>query len=248
MRRFGMFALSAAGLTGLIGEGAYGERVRYQASPGATNGFTQQNGNAEAYIGDDVHLDRPHLIDDVNITFGFFTYAAATYTPDIRVDLFDVDTSGLPIDSNPLDTLSYTPIATAHRTDVTFTGSNYNNGGSTSSTRQTVQVSFTSQLIVRKDFAFAFRDDNPSGTTSPGFGFSIYTTGAAPSIGSSNVGILTASPTGLGSTTFSSGGSAAGGDYAIEASVTSPLVLVPEPASLGLLSVGGLTLMRRRRR
>ncbi len=249
MKRIGTLALSAGAMA--IGGGAsYGATLVFNSVNATTfndTHITQQNGNNAAYFGDDVHLAAPcPQIANISIDFGFFTYDPAIYTPILQVDLFAVDSSGLPVDSNTNDTLSYTPIASAFNSGATFTGSNYNNGGNTSSTHQTVSFDFTGQTGAAnlQDFAFAYRDINPAGAVSPGFGFSVFTNPNAPTLGSSNRGYLNASPNDLGATSFAAVTTANGSPAdSIDASIT----CVPEPASLGILALGGLMGMRRRK-
>ncbi len=237
----------AAGAVALMGQAAFGAVLCYEVKPGdpGTNGFIQQNGNNAAYYGDDVHLVSPQQIGKVTIQFTFFTYDAATYTPEIHVDLFNLS-GGLPVDSNTGDSLSYTPIASVVVNNATFTGSNYNGGGTVRDVgvQQAVSFDFTGQTGAQnlQDFAFAYRDENPAGTQSPAFGFSVFvssgfpTTG--PGMGTSDHSFLDASPNDLTTTSFSI---AAG--YNIEASIT----CVPEPASLGLLALGSTLALRRRK-
>lgn len=209
--------------------------VCYQVLPGDLNDFTQQRQNGYAYLGDDVHLGTAQQIGAVTIAFTYFTYdAQPDYTPDLRVDLFDVSSSGIPIDSNTSDTLSYTPIASVTRNDLTFTGSNYNNGGTIRSAQQNVTFDFSGLGLIRQDFAFAYRDENTAPFPSASF-FSVITSNAAPVSGASQVGILQASPDNLGATTFTNSGGGGKKDY-LEASVT----CVPEPSSAGLLALGAL--------
>ncbi len=250
MNRLGRIALSAGALGAASGTAAYGATVVFDSVDASTFNDThinQQNGNNAAYFGDDVHLGTAcPQIAQVSIDFGYYTYDAAVYTPILQVDLFAVDSNGIPVDSNTNDTLSYTPIATAYNSTATFTGSNYNGGGNTSSTHQTVSFDFTGQTGAANltDFAFAYRDINPLGLSSPGFGFSVFTNPAGPTVGSSNAGYLNASPNNLGATTFSTATTANGSPaQTLDASIT----CVPEPASLGLLGLGSLLGLRRRR-
>ncbi len=248
MNRFGKAAVAAGAV--VASGSAYGETLVFNSVNATTfndSHITQQNGNNAAYFGDDVHLAAPcPQIANISIDFGFFTYDPAIYTPQLQVDLFNLDSNGLPVDSNTNDTLSYTPIASAFNSSATFTGSNYNNGGNTSSTHQTVAFDFTGQTGAAnlQDFAFAYRDNNPAGAASPGFGFSVFTSPTGPSLGSSNPGYLAAAPNNLGGTTFSVATTANGSPaQSLDASIT----CVPEPTSLGLLAVGSLMTLRRRK-
>ncbi len=256
MNRLGRIALSAGALGAASGAAAFGETLVYQSvdqtGVGAHNGFTQQNGNNAAYYGDDVHLGTAcPQVAQVYIDFGFFTYDAALYTPTLQVDLFAVDSNGIPVDSNTNDTLSYTPIATAFNASTTFTGHNYNNtGGSDIQTsRQTVCFDFTGQTGAANltDFAFGYRDINPAGLVSPGFGFSVFTSSQGPILGSSNNGILIASPNDLSNTTFGTTTTVNGGQAGNATSMVASITCIPEPASVGLLGLGSLLGLRRRR-
>ncbi len=235
----------AAGAVALMGQAAFGEVLCYEVKPGVagTNGFIQQTGNNLAYYGDDVHLVSPQQIGKVTIQFTFFTYDAATYTPEIHVDLFNLS-GGLPVDSNTADALSYTPIASVVVNNATFTGSNYNNNGDVRDVgvQQAVSFDFTTFNLTLQDFAFAYRDENPAGTQAPAYNFSVFVSSGdptpGPGMGTSNHSFLEAYPNNTNDTSFSI---AAG--YNIEASIT----CVPEPASLGLLALGSTLALRRRK-
>ena len=220
----------------------------HDTTPTAQNSFTQQAGHDQAYYGDDVHLASPSRVNSITILFSLFTYSyQGSYTPDIRVDLFNVNSSGLPLDSNTSDTLAYTPIAGARNNSVTFAGSDYNNHGLASvyTTAQAVTFDFSSQSGAAnlKDFAFAYRDVNPAGTTNPYFGFSVLVTSAAPRTGSTFANFLGASPNDLHTTNFYTVLPDPGDpSWAVEATITG----VPEPSALGMLSIGGAVAMRRR--
>ncbi len=239
MKFAGTIALSA-GAAALAGQSTFGEVVYEQPY---RQSFGQQNGNNAAYYGDDVHLGSARTIETVTLPLSFFSYDPATYTPDLRVDLFNVTSAGIPIDSDTNDTASYTPIATVHHSDITFTGSNYNDGGGNPNiygVTQYIPFDFSSFNLTLQDFAFAFRDDNPAGTAAPGNGFSMFFGFGGPTTGSSINGFLTAYPNDLQHTTFTNDPNYGG---AVAASITA----VPEPASLGLLGLGTLFAARRRK-
>ena len=128
-----------------------------------------------------------------------------------------------------------------HRNDLTFTGSNYNNGGNFNiyGVSQYVAFDFSTFNLSLKDFAFGFRDDNPAGTTAPGYGFSLFTGVSGPTTGSTNFGFLIAYPNDKNVAQFSAT------EY--DGGVTASITAVPEPAGLGLLSFAALATIRRRK-
>ncbi len=245
MKVYGRIAL-AAGAAAFGETAAFGHPVCYQVDPGpsGTNGFIQQNGNNAYEYGDDVHVGSGMQVHNVTIDFTLFSYDAATYTPQLQVDLYAVDSNGVPIDSNLSDTIPYTPLATEFRSDVTFTGSNYNNGGTVRGVEQSVTFDFSSDGVVAADFAFAYRDNNPAGTQSPGYNFSVFVSSANPSVGTGvgpiNPAYLDASVNDPITHVFSK---AIG--FNVQAQITCDAV--PEPGMLSIAALGGLAALRRRR-
>ena len=106
---------------------------------------------------------------------------------------------------------------------------------------------FTGQnVILPTDFAFAYRDNNPDGNVSPGYGFSvIYTASDDASVGSSQDGFLDAYPNDATSHTFQFGvngeipGDTASGN--LLATITaSEITAAPEPSTLSMAGIAGL--------
>jgi hypothetical protein len=218
-------ATLAAGSIACAGH-AFGEVIfDVNPNPSGNNGFIQQSGNNRAYYGESVQLlpSAPRLLETIKIAFTYFEFESPQYTPHLRVDLWNVDANGLPVDSDSSDNLSYTPIASVTRTDVTFTGSNYNGGGGVRDVQQDVTFNFLSQNIMLPDrFAFGYRDENPDGLVSPAFNFSVFASSAPNSDEDSAGGfIIEAGPNYLPATTFEGGG----GTYSLESEVTA----IPEP-------------------
>ncbi len=256
MKRAEMVALLAGAGSALFALGNADAAVTYNVNPSAdptgNRSLEQQAAYDRGYLGDDVHLAAAEKIETLQIRFGYFTFdGTPTYTPDLTVDLFDIDSNGIPIDSNTADALAYTPIASVHRNDATFTGSNYNNGGNVRDVSQVLSFDFTSQNIIRQNLAFAYHDDNPAGMANPDTGdrllFSVLL-GNPVSIGSSNDGILVQFFNGPGQNyPVQQVGTFAYFDQPlnIEASLnTSP---VPEPTLLLLASSFGMLSLRRTR-
>ncbi len=242
----------AAGALALGAQAAFGE-VIYDVPTDPTSNdldnIKQQGGNAQAYYGDDVKLaGGPRLLQKITIHFGFYTYDAdLTYTPSFEADVWNVDGNGIPLDSNSSDSLSYTPIAQAFRTDVTFTGSAYNNGGVARDTQQNVTFDFSAANLVLPDhFAFGYRDNKIEGNYFPGYGTSMFISdnGIAQGLpgSSSTDGYLSAYTNTVENTTFSFNAN----DYNLEAKIEA--IQVPEPATAGILTIGALSSLRRRRK
>lgn len=251
MKIISSVAMAAAG-SAILGVAARGEIVEtiYEVGPNpdtsrsSGNSFMPQAVSGYDSLGEDIHLATSRQIGKVSLVFGFQTYDPGSYTPNIVLNLYDVNSSGLPIDSNTTDSVAFTPIATVARNDVTFTGSNYNNGGFTSDTRQTVTFDFSAKNIVRKDFAIAWFNALPE----PDYiaaGISVFVSDADPSVGSTNFGELYEQD-GQFHVTQNNTFLAPGYGYPIhfEATITS----APEPASMGILAIGALAALRRRRR
>ncbi len=235
MKTFGV-AL-AAGAAALAGQQALAQTVIYNMPPAPTgNGFTQQTGNSAYAYGDDVHgIVPPGCVNpQLYIDFGFFTYDAATYTPTIEVDLYVADPSGQP---------HGLPFATAVNGSVTFTGSNYNAGGKTRSTEQSMCFDFTS-VTLPQDFVFAYRDINPAGTLNPNYGFSVF---IIPAPSDPTKPLQTNLPPEfyqLNGPDADAAPASSFGPYNIQASIS----CVPEPTSAGLLAIGGSLMALRRRK
>ncbi len=233
MKKLGMAAL--AGAAALMGEQTFADTLSYEVVPGVpgTNGFTQQSGNAAYEYGDEVHGLLGCVDPKIYIDFGFFTYDAATYTPTVQVDLYNADTNGDPFGL---------PFATASNSSLTFTGSNYNGGGTARNTEQSMCFDFTG-VTLPNDFVFAYRDNAPLGTISPGFGFSVF-------VSSGNSTPLLPGQEILPKHFYriapgpNADSSANLGGYNIQASIT----CVPEPTTAGLLALGGSLMATRRRR
>ncbi len=233
VNRLGTIALGA-GAAAMAGTSAFGE-ISYQVLASGDQGFFQQAGNAAQRYGDDVLFDGvKQQILTVQIQFAFYTYDPATYTPDVEVDLYNVDSNGVPVGG---------PIATASNNSVTFTGSNYNNGSATSNAKQVLSFDFSAQTGAQnlEHFAFAYRDNNPDGYVFPGFGFSVYISSFNANPGTSGAGILVQDNFNNWSAGVSLGGGGASNN--IEATI----ITVPEPATFGLLSLGILAALRRRK-
>ncbi len=235
MNKLGVGAL-ATGALALAGQQSFGvttELFRVDPGPAGTNAFVQQSGNAAYEYGEFVHLPGPDTEDLVQICidFGFFTYDPATYTPSLQLDLFNA----------PGGVATGPAFATAYNSSVVFTGSNYNGGGSTRNTEQSVCFDFTN-ITLPSDFIFAYRDNNPAGYVSPGFGFSVF------------LSSLPADPGDPGTTTpgieqiVGPGGGSATVFVPFNMQSTISSTVVPEPATAGLLAIGGAALAMRRRK
>ena len=270
--RFGKTALALAAVTGLS---TLAQADTVYNLTGSQDYLHTQRGFNYNYLGDDVTIAAApfgfgYELDTVTATFGtsriedgnggykYNSGAANNYTPNLEMSVFAID---------PVTRLPVGPaIATATRNDVLFVPQDVPGDFDVpTATSQAVTFTFAPGTILPTDFAFAYRDlggvaadgDNtdelnffgiigtfanaPASTGSTVYGSLLHGNGTPPgwvfdgqpATSDQNI------PNGFN---WSSDNNALG-------SVTATLVTVPvpEPASLGLLALGGVAMLKRRR-
>jgi len=228
-----------AAAAGCVLAGSAYAGVVYDTTQGGTVAIDQQTGNNYYYIGDTATIaPTANALTTIAIPFGTSYYNATangpgfTYTPNLTLDIYP----------NATDAAAGTGlIGSAQVNNVTFTNdgivdpvARYNYEDET-----LVTFNFASQSIVLPtSFAFAYHDSPPLGSSTDGAnGLSVGLTDQSASPGVSGQSYFDTYPNGGTETLQPNPG------YNVEAQIS----VVPEPSVWGIVALGALPILMRRR-